>query len=397
MTKTIATQGLDFGARNAAQALRIVLLLVIVATPSARAQTYTLLYSFTGGADGGNPYASLVGDTKGSFYGTSQGGILGYGVVFKLDTNDKETPLHSFRGLDGLLPYAGLVRDGNGNLYGTTEEGGSGGFGVVFELSKSGAETVLHNFKRNKTDGAVPYAGLIRDKAGNLYGATTVGGAFDRGVVFKLNKLGKETVLHSFKGTPDGEYPEAGLVRDACGNLYGTTTGDGTSNYGTVFKVTPKGNETVLYRFSGGADGKSPYGGLVLDAAGTLFGSTAGGGLAGCDGNGTCGTVFKIDATGKHTVLYSFTGGADGGTPVAGLIRDAAGNLYGTTAAGGDFGYGTIFKIGIDGGETVLHSFSWSDGANPFAGLIRDKVGNLYGTTYYGGASGKGTVFKLQP
>jgi uncharacterized repeat protein (TIGR03803 family) len=316
-------------------------------------------------------------------------------------------------GGDGEEPLAGLVRDANGNLYGTTAWGGNpncnfgSGCGVVFKLDKAGKETVLYSFTgfTEGSDGENPEAGLVRDAAGNLYGTTRWGGSgvceYGCGVVFKLDKTGKETVLYSFTGTGgDGASPLAGLVRDVNGNLYGTTWLGGTSNYGTVFKVDKTGKETVLHSFTGGADGGWPQlGYLVRDAAGNLYGTTWLGGDLSCRRSFGCGVVFKLGKTGKETVLYSFTGtGGDGENPIAGLVRDAKGNLYGTTGGGGAYGYGTVFKLDKTGKETVLHSFDpQTDGGWPNAGLIGDAAGNLYGTANLGGAYGYGTVYKLTP
>jgi uncharacterized repeat protein (TIGR03803 family) len=210
------------------------------------------------------------------------------------------------------------------------------------------------------------------------------------------------TVLHSFAGPPtDGSNPfdSGSLVRGSAGNLYGTTTFGGASGKGVVFKVDPTGMETVLYSFTGGADGASPSAGLIRDKEGNLYGATAyGGDLSAFFGLG-CGVVFKLDSSGNETVLYTFTCGADGlqdgSQPRAVLVRDKAGNLYGTTEAGGTFGYGMVFKLDRTGKETVLHTFTGADGLQVDAGLIRDAEGNLYGTTVGGGASGDGVVFKL--
>jgi uncharacterized repeat protein (TIGR03803 family) len=249
---------------------------------------------------------------------------------------------------------------------------------------------------------------LIRDSAGNLYGTASEGGNLacnggaGCGVVFAVNSAGQETVLYRFKGGSDGAFPVASLVRDTAGNLYGTTPtgGDIKCNApfgcGIAFKVTPGGIKTVLHRFHGiGGDGSFPEAGLILDAAGNLYGTTSEGGAHGA------GTVLKISPTRIETVLYSFTSdGADGQFPMASLSRDAAGNLYGTTAYGGA-GYGTVFKVEVNGQETVLHTFQWAtDGSYPVAPLIRDKAGNLIGTTSNNGPStcnqyGCGTVFKL--
>jgi uncharacterized repeat protein (TIGR03803 family) len=389
-------------ARKAIGALAsAILMLPFVATRSARAQTYTVLYSFTGGADGGGGvFAGLVRDGAGNLYGTTWGGGANHlGTVFKLDTTGKETVLYSFAGgSDGDNPHAGLVRDSAGNLYGTTVYGGtngcSSGCGIVFKLDKTNKKTLLHEFT-GASDGEYPYAGLIRDSAGNLYGTTYAGGASGFGTVFKVDTTGKETILHSFTGgAADGEYPFAGLVRDAAGNLYGTTQNGGAFNYGTVFKLDATNKETLLYSFSGGVDGGYPYYGyLVRDSAGNLYGTTFEGGAF------NYGVVFKLDKTGKETVLYSFAGGTkDGEYPYGGVVRDPSGSLYGTTYLGGAFSEGTVFKVGTTGKETLLRSLAYStDGGYPYDGLVRDSAGNLYGTTDAGGPAGAGTVFKLVP
>jgi uncharacterized repeat protein (TIGR03803 family) len=398
---------------------------ITLAGAVAQAQTYQVLYSFTGGSDGETPVAALVRDSAGDLYGTSfYGGTSDMGTVFKVDASGKESVLYSFAGVkDGANPFAGLVRDDTGNLYGTTEYGGTFNNGTVFVLSTSGTETVLYSFTGG-ADGSQPLAGLVRDSAGNLYGTTVQGGNMAGscaanagcGTVFRVNPTGKETVLHSFTYAPDGAAPYAGsLIRDASGNLYGTTYDGGAarSRSGTVFKVGRSGAEKVLYCFVGGAEGYYPTAGLVRDSAGNLYGSTSGGGDLGCNNGSGCGTVFKLDTTGTETVLYSFIGGTQGyNVSLAfGLVRDRAGNLYGTTEEGGNlscnggYGCGTVFKLDPAGNETILHSFSGgTDGAAPQAGLIMDSSGTLYGTTAQGGSIGCGadglgcgTVFKLKP
>jgi uncharacterized repeat protein (TIGR03803 family) len=386
-------------AASVALALPVMLVPTLVANPSAQAQTFTVLYSFTGGADGYAPFAGLIRDAAGNLYGTTiEGGGSNEGTVFKLDTTGAETVLHSFTGapLDGKYPNAGLVRDAVGNLYGTTYLGGTSDKGTVFKVDTTGTETVLHSFAGGPTDGARPLAALVWDPAGNLYGTTGYGGAFRSGTVFKVDTIGTETVLYSFTGRVGGSTPYAALFRDAAGNFYGTTISGGASNNcsggcGTVFKLDTTGKETVLHGFRGGtADGANPYSSLIRDAAGNFYGTTFGG------GGSELGTVFKLDTTGKETVLHSFTGMPDGLGPYAGLLRDAAGNLYGTTNFGGGSNMGTVFKLDTTGSEIVLHSFTgMPDGTFPYAGLLRDAAGNLYGTTSYGGASGFGTVFKL--
>jgi uncharacterized repeat protein (TIGR03803 family) len=291
--------------------------------------------------------------------------------VFKVDTRGKETVLHSFcpqypNCPDGAGPYTRVIQDGQGNLYGTTAEGGNSGCfagsgcGTVFKLSKAVKETVLHSFTGG-ADGATPYAGVIQDAKGNLYGTTYYGGkgkcndgfGTGCGVVFKLGTTGKETVLHRFTGGIDGSYPDAGVIQDAKGNLYGTTQEGGDLSgcdglgCGVVFKLSTTGKETVLHRFTGGTDGSNPDAGVIQDAKGNLYGITrAGGDLNGCSGLG-CGVVFKLNAAGKETVLHGFTGGTDGSNPDGGVIQDAKGNLYGTAYAGGDSscGCGVVFEL----------------------------------------------------
>ena len=388
---------------GAALAFAIALVPTLAAPRSAQAQTFTVLYTFTSTTDGEQPDASLTSDAAGNLYGTTQyGGTKGgFGTVFKLNTTSKETVLLSFAGTpDAEDPYSGLTRDKAGNLYGTTLYGGTmGGFGTVFKLHPGGKETVLYSFA-GTPDGENPRSVLVRDAAGNLYGTTQYGGTNGGfGTVFKLSVKGKLTLLHSFAGTPDGEDPYAGLLRDKAGNFYGTTQYGGTNGgFGTVFKLNVKGKLTLLHSFAGTPDGVNPLAGLLRDAASNLYGTTQYGGT-----NGGYGTVFKLNAKGKLTLLHSFGGLPDGQNPYARLIRDPAGNFYGTTFYGGSSGYGTVFKLDTTGKFTILHSFNYSpDGAHPIAGLILDKAGNLYGTTSDGGDtscgfSGCGTVFKITP
>jgi uncharacterized repeat protein (TIGR03803 family) len=376
--------------------LAITLVAAVVASQPAQAQTFTVLYAFTGGADGGYPYAGLIQDASGDLYGTTEGGgASGYGTVFIVNTIQKEIVLYSFAGPpnDGAYPYGSLVADASGNLYGTTESGGASGNGTVFMLEKTGEETVYHSFAGPPKDGAYPYAGLVRDANGNSYGTTEGGGASRYGTVFTLDPTGKETALYSFPGYPNGAYPFAGLLLGASGALYGTTESGGHHGYGTVFTVAKTGKETVLYKFTGAPkDGVSPYAGLIQDLAGNLYGTTELGGRG-------YGVLFKLLKTGREKVLYKFTGfPSDGEYPIGGLVQDKSGNFYGTTKGGGANGCGTVFELSTTGTETVLHSFDCStDGGYPYAGLIIDAAGNLYGTTTSGGPSGAGTVFEITP
>jgi uncharacterized repeat protein (TIGR03803 family) len=379
----------------------IVLALALLGVRSAQGQSAkgakeTTLYAFTGGTDGASPYASLIQDANGNLYGTTfAGGTANLGTIFKINKSGKETVLYSFTGSpDGEHPTRNLLRDNAGNMYGVAYEGGASGFGAVFKLNRAGKESLLYSFGSG-TDGEYPGSGLIEDADGNLYGSTGYGGVSGNGTVFKISRSGKEKILHSFTGT-DGQYPFGNLLQDSAGNLYGTTSMGGSSGNGTVFKMTKKGKVTVLHNFAGGTDGENPYAGLVQDDRGNFYGTTYSGG-AGCDGFG-CGTVFKVSLKGKETVLHAF-GESDGHYPDFGtLVRDAAGNLYGTTYAGGSADMGVVFKVASGGKETVLYSFTGGeDEGFPVAGLIEDKAGNFYGTTLGNPPNTYGTVFKLIP
>jgi len=409
-----------------------------IGTTAAQAQTFKVLHRFGGPGDGENPYGGLVRDSAGNLYGTTSAGGIdgancfeGCGVVFKVDKTGNETILYSFTGgADGGNPVAGLLRDSAGNLYGTTQLGGSTancgyGCGVVFKLDTANNETVLHTFLgvapfATTGDGAAPLGVLIEDSKGNLYGTTQNGGAYGGGTVFKLSPTGEETVFNFGSLDPPplnlGQNPFAGVIRDSEGNLYGTS-GGGTNSanspvpegFGVVYKLTESelaknGEGTILHTFTGfdagiAPDGSHPYyGSLLRDSAGNLYGTTYVGGIVGnCPSGAGCGTVFKVDAAGAETILYNFTGGADGGYPAEGLIRDSAGNLYGTGLLGGTSGGGVVFKLDTAGTLTVLHSFtSGADGYLPISTLVRDAAGNLYGTASGGGLGG-GVVFKIKP
>lgn len=344
----------------------------------------TVLYSFTGKADGGQPTAGVVRDADGNLYGTTPIGGIGNGVVYKLDPGGQETVLHAFTGdADGGSTNAGVILDSDGNLYGTTEQGGAG-FGVVFKLDPAGQETVLHTFT-GKGDGGEPAAGVIRDAAGNLYGATRYGGTARCGVVFRIDPFGHEIVLYNFQGGTDAANPEAGLIRDAQGNLYGTTQAGG-AGWGTLYKVDPSRHETVLYSFTSTSPGALPDGNLARDAAGNLYGVS-----------GYTKTLFELTAAGELSVFYSFTGAQYVNAPNPGLLRDAAGNFYGTTGSGGTGAGGTVYVVTAAGEQTVLHGFLAAGGRGyyPEAGVVRDAAGNLYGTTYSGGQANLGVVYKV--
>jgi uncharacterized repeat protein (TIGR03803 family) len=374
------------------------------AAASAQAYRFRVLYNFTQFDHGLQPRAGVILDDAGNLYGTTMhGGFGGVGTLFKLAPNGTETVLYDFQsnGKDGLYPGAPVVADAAGNLYGTTTGGGNGtcgngyGCGTVFE-----GATVLHAFTAAGGDGYIPESGLILDQSGNLYGTTYEGGGGSGcngngcGTVFRLSPSRRETVLHTFVGGTDGSGPEASLMMDQAGNLFGTTSGGGAYSAGIVFKLAPDGTETVLHSFGGEGDGKYPQSRVIADRAGNLYGTTYTGG-----GGVDCGTVFKLAPDGTETVLYAFKGSPDGCYPYAGLLR-RNGILYGTTVNGGSLdGWGTIFALATDGTETVLHRFHIHYGAHPYGDLVADRKGNLYGTTFEGGycKRGCGTVFEISP
>jgi uncharacterized repeat protein (TIGR03803 family) len=352
-----------------------------------------VVHSFAGGQDGASPYAGLTYHA-GSLFGTApEDGGSGFGVAFQLDpaTGD-ETVLHSFAGgTDGQAPFGGLVY-AKGAFYGTTTQGGASNNGTVFALNpQTQAETVLYSFAGGTTDGAFP-ASTLTYQGGFLYGTTNGGGTGNLGTLFQIDlATGAETVLHSFAGGTDGARPFGGLV-DAAGTLYGATSTGGAADSGTLFAFDiSTAAEAVLYSFTGGADGEYPYAGLIYQS-GLLYGTAV---FGGASGNGV---AFSFDpATNAETVLYSFKGGLDGAAPYAGLLYQN-GTLYGTTYYGGGMDNGTVFSIdATTGAETVLARFKGNKApANPYAGVIfRGKT--LYGTTQYGGAAGLGAVFKLTP
>jgi uncharacterized repeat protein (TIGR03803 family) len=403
----------------------------------------TVLSTFLGGsADGAEPAGGVVRDSGGNLYGTTYwgGGTgcnygYGCGTVFRIDRSGSETILYKFSGgTDGGIPNGGLTLDSSGNLYGTTSFGGAAsacsifgykGCGVMFRLDQAGNETVLYTFTGQK-DGAWPvHERLLVDSAGSFYGTTEAGGDLNCsptsglgcGVVFRLDADGTYTVLHAFKGNAtDGYAPEAGVVQDASGNLFGETPYGGANGQGTVYRVTASGKENVLHAFTGGADGGYPAGGeLVMDAAGGLYGTASqGGNLSACGGVG-CGVVFSMTGRGTEKVLYAFQNGLNGSTdgayPREGVVLDAGGNIFGTAQGGGTGDFGMVFELHKSSSgnfvERVLYDFTdGADGAYPTGeNLIVGPTGALYGVTerggdancLQGGSEGCGVVFKLKP
>ena len=282
---------------------------------------------------------------------------------------------------DGVYPEAGLIQAANGDFYGTTTNGGTDGNGTIFKITPSGSLATLYRFSQGgPTDGTVPYAGLVQATNRYLYGTTWIGGINGEGAVFKISPSGTLTTLYAFcsqSACADGSHPSAGLVQSTNGTLYGTTTGGGASGMGTVFKITPSGALTTIYSFcsqSGCPDGSMPYGGLTLASNEDLYGTTNAGG-AHCAPYG-CGTVFRITPGGTLTTLYRFcskTGCTDGSAPFSGLIQATDGNFYGTTSLGGANSAGTIFKITPAGSLTELYPFCSQsgciDGKGPYTAL----------------------------
>lgn len=441
--------------KTMSQISRVALPLISIAFSlvSAYAQTEKILYSFTGLTGGTGPTANLTFDAAGNLYGTTAFGIgstedcaSSCGTVFQLTPGStgvwQEHDLYTFTGgSDGQFPTSGVVFDSSGQLYGTTEWGGglfclpsNHGCGTAFRLTPAAdgtwTETLLQVFGGGRTTGILPTGNILLDGAGNLYGTTFYGESVRfYGAAYELSPtssgLWTETLLHNFTLGPGGGGTMSGLIFGPGGNLYGTAEAGGGNFSGAIFELSNNGGQwtnTTLYSFSGQGDGFGPTGSLITDAAGNFYGTAYFGGLvqgSHCRPVG-CGVVFKLSPKAgggwQQHVLFTFTGSTDGAYPRAGLVRDPAGNLYGTTLGGGNSGCyksptgcGVVFKLSPTATgwhETVLHAFAGkSDGALPYASLILDAAGNLYGTTAGGGVTtgvsttcqvnGCGTVFEI--
>lgn len=427
---------------NLGWALAIAILSIVLMNQSTHAQTYQVIYNFTGRLDGANPAAALTLNS-GNFYGTTAaGGAAGDGTVFELKPSGTGwvlNPLYNFAGGDdGAGPLSPVIFGPDGTLYGTTTAGGGSnnpdcednfgpGCGTVFNLRPQPTscktaicfwnETVLYRFPGGSDgglppNGSLPDGALVFDHTGNIYGTASGGsiaGCFASGcgVVYELTPSGgswTQSVLYSFQGNdqgPDGGVPHGGVIFDHPGNLYGTTYTGGSGGLGTVFQLTPSGSgwmENKLYSFLGGTDGGGPDAGVIFDDSGNLYGSTI------YAGTGGAGTAFELsNGSWGFTLLYGFVGANECG-PHSSLVMDQAGNLYGTTICGGvyDDGLGSVFKLTpVSGGwmYTDLYTFTGgSDGKNPIGGLVIDaSSGNLYGTAADGGAYGYGVIFKITP
>ncbi len=397
--------------RGAIAALTAVLLLTFAAQ-TAVAQTYTILYTFQGGTDGGFPNAGVYRDSSGNLYGiTNTAGNrndcndYGCGTVYKLTPSGQLSVLHTFTGgADGWpnATWGSLIPDPAGNLYGVASIGGLRDNGTVFQVTPSGGFTVRHTFPSSNNDGLGPQFSLLRDATtGLIYGTTFNGGAHNFGAVFVLSNagIGADIVVHSFDFS-DGAFPQGSVASDGQGNLYGTAGQGGTDNCGVAFKMRTIGTGyTVLHNFACAPDGYFP-GSVVLDAQGNMYGGTQeGGDAAACPGFG-CGIIFKVTPSGQETILHTFRG-PEGAVPNE-LMWGADGNLWGTTAGGGTHDQGTIFKITTDGTYTDVYNFEGGlNGGVPYAGLTQDPEGTFYSTV--GGGimgciqSGCGMIFKFTP
>ncbi|MGA2370763.1 MAG: choice-of-anchor tandem repeat GloVer-containing protein [Candidatus Korobacteraceae bacterium] len=407
--------------------LSVVLLLAVVfAGPWSQAQTNISVHYFRNTPDGWQPWGGLAMDRAGNLYGTTQyGGTSGYGLVFKLSKKGSNwliTPLYSFpnpaHGNDGAVPMARLTIGPDGSLYGTTSAGGTG-WGTVFNLKPPAqfcrsflcpwTETVLYRFSGGG-DGGEPESPVAFDPAGNIYGTTVYGGSANDGVVFELTRSGSawtEIVLHSFTGSPDGAAPASGVTFDAAGNVYGTATSGGASDDGIVYRLTRSGSgwtEDSLHAFDYNNDGAAPFGGVIFDNSGNLYGTTA-------YSSSGYGTVFELTPSGggwNYLLLYQLTGESSVTGPLGPLVMDAAGNLYGTTVEGGDvygvsceYGCGTVFELSPSSGGWVyrdMYDFMQSDaGRFPTDGVVMDANGNLYGIGSGLGDFTGGGVFEITP
>jgi uncharacterized repeat protein (TIGR03803 family) len=395
----------------------LAMVLAVSATAIVCAQE-TVLHSFDNN-DGMQPVGGVIFDASGNLYGTTfYGGTYGSGTVYELTPGTSgwtETVLHSFNGtgLDGSWPNNNVVLDASGNIYGTTFFGGAFGVGTVFELSAATGggwtEKILHNFTAKGGDGTYPHTGLVFDTSGNLYGTASGGGANSDGIVFELSPAvggGWTESVFSFSGT-NGAFPYGGVIIDGSGNLYGTTSSGGSSSAchlgcGTVYELTPIAGggwtEKVLHSFNN-TDGANPAAAVVFDAAGHLFGMTGQGGAY------NYGGVFELVHTAggswRAKILHNFNNTGDGYNPAGALITDAGGNVYGTTSNGGAYGHGTVFELkrSTSWSEKILYSFSVKGGVgayDPFSGVTLDAAGNLYGTAESGGANGDGAVFEIK-
>jgi uncharacterized repeat protein (TIGR03803 family) len=390
----------------------------VTAALPAQASSVQVIYSFAGGTDGLYADTDVVMDPSGNLYGTTvQGGDHASGTVWQLHPNGdgswSHSVLYSFTGgADGAEPYKGVTLDASGNLYGTATSGGGGtcdsGCGVAYMLANDGAwtQSVIHAFTGGD-DGAGPGAPLTVGPHGDLYGMAPTGGADGAGTIYRIyqkNGAWNLQVIHTFTGGKDGSGGSAGRLVLKGLSLYGTATAGGKFGEGTVYSLAPASTGAwplhVLYAFKDQPDGGFPYGGLMFDGVGNLYGTTY---YAGAN---DLGMVYELtpmqSGRWREHALYSFRGGSDGAQWIGNLVSDSAGNLYGTTSAGGALGQGTVFALAPKKHhtwqESVLHSFGGSsDGALPYSGMIGDGQGHFFGATTRGGSAGDGALFEFTP
>jgi uncharacterized repeat protein (TIGR03803 family) len=406
--------------RSRISALTMVAFVAFFVSVATAASTTHVLYSFLGDADGEYADTDLVTDSAGNIYGsTVQGGSYGGGTVFQVTPAGVHTVLYSFTGgTDGGEPYKGVTLDAQGNIYGTAGVGGKyvgpctdTGCGVVFKLTNSGGTwnySVIHSFTGG-SDGWGPGAGVTVDSHAAVYGMTPLGGKSNAGVIYQLKRdasgTWREKIIHSFTGGNDGLGGSAGrLLPDGAGGFFGACTAGGANGDGVVFRISPgaSGSWTLkpLYQFKGMPDAGFPYGSLLRDKSGNLYGTSY------YDGANDLGAVYKLTNNGgswSESVLYSFKGGSDGSGPISNLVFDSAGNLYGTASEGGSAscGCGTIFRLSPSGGtwkESTVHQFMGPpDGAFVYNGMVVDNLGNFYGATVHGGTANEGSIYKFIP
>jgi uncharacterized repeat protein (TIGR03803 family) len=431
MTRLLAAKGVLAAALFACLMPSVVTAQDVVNSPnvvSGTTSTFQVIHAFTGGGDGGWPYAGLTIDKFGNLYGTTYAyGSKHKGIVYQLTPNGSDwifNLLYTFTGgSDGGGPEARVIIGPNGSLYGTTTNGGNG-YGTVFQLSPPPTicktaycpwrERVLYAFHGapdcGNGSGPTSFGDLIFDQAGNIYGTTYHGGVNNVGCVYKLMPSGSggytESVIHSFAGGSDGRFPFTGVILDSAGNLYGTTGQGGPRDFGTVYQLVSSSEgytENILYSFTNGSDGRYAFGGLIFDRSGNLYGSTEDGGAGGA------GTAFELTPVGNgnwsYSALYPFSGARYYNGPYASFVMDGAGNLYGTTWGSGAHGLGNVFKLTPTSQApwtyTSLHDFTGYDGQNPISNVTFDASGNLYGTASLGDNgtcdTGCGVVWKITP
>jgi len=391
--------------------------LALLATAAWAASSTRLIYSFAGNADGEYTDTELAIDRTGNLYGTSvQGGRFGAGTVFQVTPAGVHTVLYNFTGgTDGGEPYKGVTLDAEGNLYGTAVTGGGGscegGCGVVFKLTNSGGtwtHSVIHTFTGGN-DGSGPGSPVSFDKHGNLYGTTPTGGSHSMGVIFQMKPNGTGgwffRVIHGFTGGADGAGGSAGrILVSPAGRLYGTCTTGGVNGFGIVYEMflhQGTWHFTTLYAFQGHPDGRFPYGGLVSDNQGNLYGTTY---YAGANDLGTVYKLTNVQGTWNETVLYSFKGGLDGDSPISTMVADAAGDLYGTTSDGGSpsCNCGTIFKMTHTTNGKWIEGVAYRFQGAPrpgfsYNGMVTDSAGNFFGATVHGGSGNDGAIYGFTP